>query len=73
MDTAALGVDADNPSGALGLYESSGFDVVNRGAAYADGRPLRLDRYGRNLAGKLAMMPLLNMSAIWSAWLWTLS
>jgi mycothiol synthase len=38
MDTAALGVDADNPSGALGLYESSGFIVVDRGAAWR--RPL---------------------------------
>jgi mycothiol synthase len=30
MDTAALGVDADNPTGALGLYESCGFVVVDR-------------------------------------------
>ena len=34
MDTAALGVDADNPSGALGLYESFGFVTVERGAAW---------------------------------------
>jgi mycothiol synthase len=34
MDTAALGVDADNPSGALGLYESCGFEVVDRSAAW---------------------------------------
>jgi mycothiol synthase len=34
MDTAALGVDADNPSGALGLYEQFGFEVVERGAAW---------------------------------------
>jgi mycothiol synthase len=34
MDTAALGVDADNPSGALGLYESCGFTVVRRSAAW---------------------------------------
>jgi ribosomal protein S18 acetylase RimI-like enzyme len=34
MDTAALGVDADNPSGALGLYESIGFVVADRGAAW---------------------------------------
>jgi len=34
MDTAALGVDADNPSGALGLYESIGFVVAERGAAW---------------------------------------
>jgi ribosomal protein S18 acetylase RimI-like enzyme len=38
MDTAALGVDADNPSGALRLYESCGFVVVERGAAWQ--RPL---------------------------------
>jgi mycothiol synthase len=29
VDTAALGVDGDNPSGAFGLYESMGFSVVN--------------------------------------------
>jgi mycothiol synthase len=34
MDTAALGVDADNPSGALGLYESCGFVVSQRGAVW---------------------------------------
>lgn len=34
MDTAALGVDADNPSGALGLYESFGFAVVHGGQAW---------------------------------------
>ncbi|HEX9610186.1 MAG TPA: GNAT family N-acetyltransferase [Candidatus Limnocylindria bacterium] len=34
LDTAALGVDADNPSGALGLYESFGFRVVQRGQAW---------------------------------------
>jgi mycothiol synthase len=34
MDTAMLGVDADNPSGALGLYESFGFTVVDRGSAW---------------------------------------
>jgi ribosomal protein S18 acetylase RimI-like enzyme len=34
LDTAALGVDADNPSGALGLYESFGFAVAERGAAW---------------------------------------
>ncbi|MGZ8475458.1 MAG: GNAT family N-acetyltransferase [Candidatus Limnocylindria bacterium] len=38
MDTAMLGVDADNPSGALGLYESFGFKVVDRGTAWH--RPL---------------------------------
>jgi len=34
LDTAALGVDADNPSGALGLYESFGFEVTLRGRAW---------------------------------------
>ena len=34
MDTAALGVDADNPSGALRLYESCGFVVSERGSAW---------------------------------------
>ncbi len=38
LDTAALGVDADNPSGALGLYESCGFVVIDRAAAWR--RPL---------------------------------
>ncbi len=34
MDTAALGVDAANPSGALRLYESFGFAVTERGRAW---------------------------------------
>ena len=34
MDTAALGVDADNPTGALHLYESHGFVVTERGTAW---------------------------------------
>lgn len=34
LDNAALGVDADNPSGALGLYESFGFRVMERGQAW---------------------------------------
>lgn len=34
LDAAALGVDADNPSGALGLYESFGFRVIHRGQAW---------------------------------------
>lgn len=34
MDTAMLGVDADNPSGALRLYESFGFRTVERGTAW---------------------------------------
>jgi mycothiol synthase len=34
MDEAALGVDAENPSGALGLYEGLGFEVFRRSIAY---------------------------------------
>ena len=34
MDEAMLGVDAQNPSGALGLYESLGFNVFRRSMAY---------------------------------------
>ncbi len=34
IEVAALGVDADNPSGALRLYESFGFAVVERGQAW---------------------------------------
>lgn len=34
MTSAALGVDAENPSGALGLYERAGFEVEDRFAAY---------------------------------------
>lgn len=34
METAMLGVDADNPSGALRLYESFGFAVVEYGHAW---------------------------------------
>jgi mycothiol synthase len=34
LNAAALGVDADNPSGALGLYESFGFSVIHRGQAW---------------------------------------
>jgi mycothiol synthase len=34
LNTAALGVDADNPSGALRLYESFGFVVFERGTAW---------------------------------------
>jgi len=40
MDTAALGVDADNPSGALRLYEAHGFAVTERGAAWR--RPMEV-------------------------------
>jgi mycothiol synthase len=35
MSHAALGVDADNPSGAFGLYERLGFQVANRMEAVA--------------------------------------
>ena len=38
MDEAMLGVDSDNPNGALGLYEGLGFAVHSRSAAYR--RPL---------------------------------
>ena len=34
MTTAGLGVDADNPSGALGLYEDMGFEVDFRSTAW---------------------------------------
>ncbi len=34
MDEAMLGVDAQNPSGALGLYEGLGFTVFRRSMAY---------------------------------------
>lgn len=34
MTSAALGVDADNPSGALGLYEEAGFGVDERFTAW---------------------------------------
>ena len=40
MDEAWLGVDAANPTGALGLYESLGFGVVRKWFAY--GRPLEV-------------------------------
>jgi ribosomal protein S18 acetylase RimI-like enzyme len=42
MELAALGVDADNPSGALGLYESVGFAVQDRMTAWR--RPLEAGR-----------------------------
>jgi mycothiol synthase len=41
MTTAVLGVDADNPSGALGLYESVGFAVTERSTAWR--RPLEAE------------------------------
>ena len=34
MDHAMLGVDADNPNGAVGVYERAGFFVVNTSTAY---------------------------------------
>jgi mycothiol synthase len=34
MTDAMLGVDADNPTGALGLYEGLGFEVTQRSSAY---------------------------------------
>ncbi|MGZ8514780.1 MAG: GNAT family N-acetyltransferase [Candidatus Limnocylindrales bacterium] len=38
MDEAMLGVDSENPNGALGLYESLGFTIFRRSTAYR--RPL---------------------------------
>ena len=37
-ERAGLGVDADNPTGALGLYESLGFTVQSKFISYS--RPL---------------------------------
>ena len=34
MEEAMLGVDSENPSGALGLYERAGFQVHRRSRAY---------------------------------------
>jgi mycothiol synthase len=34
MTSASLGVDADNPSGALGIYERNGFEVTYRSTAW---------------------------------------
>ena len=34
LDEAMLGVDSENPNGALGLYEGLGFSVESRAAAY---------------------------------------
>jgi mycothiol synthase len=42
MDAAMLGVDSDNPSGALALYERAGFEVHRRSAAYR--KPMELQR-----------------------------
>lgn len=40
MDTGILGVDADNPNGALGVYERVGFSVAERSTAWR--KPLDL-------------------------------
>jgi ribosomal protein S18 acetylase RimI-like enzyme len=42
LETAALGVDADNPSGAFGLYESAGFHPTERFVSFR--KPMELDR-----------------------------
>jgi ribosomal protein S18 acetylase RimI-like enzyme len=34
LDATLLGVDAENPTGALGLYESLGFTVDDSGTAF---------------------------------------
>jgi ribosomal protein S18 acetylase RimI-like enzyme len=34
MTEAMLGVDSENPNGALGLYEGLGFEVESRAGAY---------------------------------------
>ncbi|HSW43769.1 MAG TPA: GNAT family N-acetyltransferase [Patescibacteria group bacterium] len=39
MAEAVLGVDADNPQGALGLYESVGFELHRRSAVYRKPAP----------------------------------
>lgn len=39
MTEAVLGVDADNPQGALGLYESVGFELHRRSAVYRKPAP----------------------------------
>jgi mycothiol synthase len=44
MTSAVLGVDADNPLGALGLYRKAGFQVDQRSTGYRkpmDGEPVR--------------------------------
>lgn len=42
LATAALGVDADNPSGAFGLYESAGFHPTEQFVAWR--KPMEVDR-----------------------------
>ena len=39
MTSAGLGVDADNPTGALGLYTGTGFEVDRRSTAYRKPMP----------------------------------
>ena len=45
MTEAALGVDVDNPNGALRLYQSMGFRMVKQYTTYR--KPLALARRGR--------------------------
>ncbi|MBA4169416.1 MAG: hypothetical protein H0X68_03315 [Chloroflexi bacterium] len=42
MTSAALGVDGDNPTGALGLYEAAGFKIHERYTAFR--KPMEDDR-----------------------------
>jgi ribosomal protein S18 acetylase RimI-like enzyme len=42
MTSAWLGVDADNPTGALGVYERAGFEVHLRSSAYH--KPMEIQR-----------------------------
>jgi GNAT superfamily N-acetyltransferase len=42
MTSAGLGVDSDNPTGALGVYERAGFGVHRRSAAYR--KPMEVAR-----------------------------
>jgi len=42
MTSAWLGVDADNPTGALGVYERAGFEVHLRSSAYQ--KPMEIQR-----------------------------
>ena len=42
VDHAMLGVDADNPTGAVGVYERAGFTVVKRSSAYR--KPMEASR-----------------------------
>jgi ribosomal protein S18 acetylase RimI-like enzyme len=41
FDEAALDVDSDNPTGALGVYQRAGFRVERRFADYVLGRAAR--------------------------------